>query len=258
MPTFFNYNKPAVDILRDLIYATNGFMLPATGVLYGTPLVVTPLVADPYQRDTVIEVSMDPSVPYQPWTGHRTVLYKRLSLANMVLPMGVTPIQVAALPTTTYAMLAVINAYFGLQLSEADVQNTTYTEANAFLLSAAPGSLAFEGSLDITTAVSVAGASPASDGISSTGSDGSSGSGSSGSSGSGSDGSSGSGSGSGSSGSGSGSSGSGSGSDGSGSGSGSSGAGTDGTDPVLGPDWEPDGESGAEAVGSTGTSTSSS
>jgi hypothetical protein len=245
---FFNYNKPAVDILRDLIYASNGFMLPATGVLYGTPIAVTPLVADRYQRDSIVKVTMDPALPYQPWKGHRTFLYKRLNLGD-VMPVAAssTPLSIASYPTNTYTLLALINEYYNMKLTQADVLNTTYTSiAGPFLITAAPGSLAFESS----SSLSVTGYTqpPPSSGSDGSGSDGS-GSGGSGSDGSGSGGSGSDGTGSDGSGSdGSGSDGSGgSGSDGSGgSGGGSSGAGTDGVDPTLGPDWEPNGESGAQ------------
>jgi hypothetical protein len=245
---FFNYNKPSVDILRDLIYASNGFMLPASGVLYDTPLAVTPLVADRYQRDSVIKVQMDPTVPYQQWRGHRTFLYKRLNFADLIpnVPWNVTPtpIPITTYPTNVYALLPQINAYYGLQLTEADVLNTSFASSAAtFQMTAAPGSVSWEG----TTYLPIQGYTPPTSGSGSggSGSDGTGGTGSGGTGGS--DGSSGSG-GSGSDGTGSdGTGGSGSGSDGTGgSGSGSGGAGTDGTDPAVGPDWEPNGESGVQ------------
>jgi hypothetical protein len=147
MPTpRYDYNKSSQDIIRDLIYSSNGFMLPATGVLYGIPSAITPLVADRYQRDTLIQLSMDPSIPSKLFRGSRSFLYKRIDLAQLI-PVAATPvpIQVASFPTDTYTLLAQINAYYGLKLSYADVQNITYTSIVGAIMAATLGSLAFEG-----------------------------------------------------------------------------------------------------------------
>lgn len=149
MSGYFNYNKPAVQILRDLIYATNGFMLPATGVLYDAPIPITPLVADRYQRDTVIKVQMDPTIPYQPWYGHCTFLYSRVQLGEFVpVQNPVVPIVIPAYPFSIWDILPLINAYYGLQLTTADVLDTTYTvAAYPITVYADPSSPTFSGSM---------------------------------------------------------------------------------------------------------------
>jgi hypothetical protein len=240
--TFFNYNKPAQQILQDLIFAANGFMLPDTGVTYGVPVAIT----SPQGRYSTLNSAIKVSIPYQPgaqYWGEKTFFYSRMDLANITAACNAMPIVVASYPTDTYTLLPQINAYYALQLSQADVENTVYeNSAQSFIMTAQTTSLIFIDAVNFTASVSGA-TGITSDG---TGSDGSSGSGGSSDGSSGSDGS-GSGSSDGSS-SGSGSSGSGSdGTSGQGDGGESSGTPTDGTSPDLGPIWCPDGESGAQA-----------
>jgi hypothetical protein len=243
--TFFNYDKPSEEILSDLIFAANGFRLPATGVTFGTPVAIP----GPSGYYSYLNTGVEVSIAWAPGVlnyGQKTFFYSRLNLGNATPVANPTPIVVASYPTDTYTLLPQINAYYGLQLGQGDVLNTTYATAAAdFLVTAAPGSLVWTPAtaLDITTVVSGAtgtggngtgtasgwtGLGPASSGVSSSsGSDGSSGSGGSGSGGSGS-----------------------SGSDGT-SGSGSSSGGCDGTDPVTQVCWEPNGESGAQDFSAT-------
>jgi hypothetical protein len=151
MPTpLCDYSKKSQDIIRDLIYASNGFMLPATGVLFGNPTSTTPLVADAYQRDTFVRLSMDPNVFPRRYRGSRTFLYKRIDLSTLKASASTpTPIQVISLPTDTYTLLNQINAYYGLQLAQADVQNITYGSVNGAVLAADVTSLAFQGYLTL-------------------------------------------------------------------------------------------------------------
>lgn len=250
--TFFNYNKPSQQILSDLIFATNGFRLPATGVTYGTPVAVPGPAGFYSYLNTGIEVS----IPYAPGVqnyGKQTFFYSRLNLGNAAPVTGATPIVVASYPTDTYTLLPQINAYYGLQLGQDDVLNTVYADNTVdFLITAAPGSLVWTPAtaLDVTTVVTGAtgtgghgtgtavgwtGLGQGSSGVAPITGDGTSGSGGSGSGGSGGSGS------------------------GSGSGSGGGTSGSDGVDPNVEPDFEPNGESGvcdlSETGGTSGTAT---
>jgi hypothetical protein len=149
MPTpLCDYSKKPQDIIRDLIYASNGFMLPATGVLYGVPTSTTPLVADAYQRDTFVQLSIDPNAYPRRYRGSRTFLYKRIDLGTLNALTSASPtILVTSLPTDSYTLLSQINACYGLQLSQADVQNITYGSVVGAVLAAEPTSLAFQGNL---------------------------------------------------------------------------------------------------------------
>jgi hypothetical protein len=244
--TFFNYDKPSQEILSDLIFATNGFRLPSTGVTYGAPVAI-PGTAGLY---SYVNSAITVSIPYAPGVqnyGEQTFFYSRLNLGNAAAVTNPTPIVVASYPTDTYTLLPQINAYYGLQLGESDVLNTTYANAAAdFLVTAAPGSLVWTPAtaLDVTTGVSGStgaggqgtgtasgwtGLGPASSGTGSSSSGGGSGSGGSG---------------------GNGGAGSGSGLPGSGVGAGS-GSGSDGVDPAVEPDFEPNGESGVDDLSET-------
>lgn len=171
---YFNFNKPAEQILRDLIFATNGFLVPAEGVLFGTPVAVTPLLGDRQQRNTTITIEMDASMPWQNLTGLQTLMYKRPSLADFVpVQSPVMPIVIASYPVTIWELLPQINAYYGLQLTEADVLNTEYdAPVYPIVMYAAPGSVAFTGSVVLNVQGVIAPVPPTSDGTSGTGSDG--------------------------------------------------------------------------------------
>jgi hypothetical protein len=243
--TFFNYDKPSQEILSDLIFATNGFRLPATGVTYGTPVAIAGTAGIYSYINTGIKVSI-PYAPGVPNYGEQTLFYSRLNLGNATPVTNPTPIVVASYPTDTYTLLPQINAYYGLQLGQSDVLNTSYANAAAdFLVTAAAGSLVWTPAtaLDVTTGVSGStgaggqgtgtasgwtGLGPGSSGTPASGGSGGSGSGGSG---------------------GSGGAGSGSGMPGSGSGAG---AGmSDGVDPAVEPDFEPNGESGVDDLSET-------
>lgn len=249
--TFFNYDKPSQEIIRDLIFYVNGFMLPETGVTYGAPAA---FAGPDTGYFSYLNTSVEVSIAYQPYVpnyGKRTFFYSRLNLGNAYPVTNPTPIVVASYPTDTYTLLPQINAYYGLQLGESDVLNTPYANAATdFLVTAAVTSLVWTpaSALDVTTSVAGAtgagghgtgtatgwtGLGPASSGVTPP----------SGGDGTGSDGTGGGGTGS-----------DGTGSDGSG-GSGSDGSGTDGTDPSVGPDWEPNGESGVQDDSELNTST---
>ncbi|WP_144106744.1 hypothetical protein [Paraburkholderia sp. BCC1886] len=162
-------NKSAQDLLRDRIFHSNGFLVPKTGMLYGVPKAVTPLPADVYERDTVIRVSVDPTVPFQRYRGEKCFLYKRTDLSTLTAVSSTpTPIAVASYPTTTYALLVQINAYYGLQLTEDDVQDITYASSLSPIMAATTTSLNYTGNLTLnltgTSSVSSDGVS-ASDGV---------------------------------------------------------------------------------------------
>ncbi len=149
----FKYNKPASQILNDLIFAANGFMLPPTGVTYGTPVAIPSPVGHYSYLNTAVSVSI-PYVPgVQNW-GEKTFFYSRLNLANMVAVPNAVPITVASYPTDTYTLLPQINAYYGLQLTAADVADVVYEDAaQSFILTALPGSLIVIDALNFTGSV---------------------------------------------------------------------------------------------------------
>lgn len=197
--TFFNYNKPTEELLSDLIFATNGFRLPTTGVTYGTPVSTITSTSAASQPNTSITVSIAWTQGIQNW-GEQTFYYMRPTLANQIGVAGAQPIAINSYPIDAWTLLPQINAYYGLQLTQADVLDTFYTSsAGPFILTAAPDSLIFTGSISLPIAGYTA---PSSDGT-----------------------------------------------------SGSDGVttpplnsdGSDGTDPDLQPDWEPNGESGVIA-----------
>jgi hypothetical protein len=176
--SYFNYNKPAEQILRDLIFATNGFLVPPQGILFGNPIAQTPLTGDRYQRDTVITIEADPAMPWQQLTGTQTLLYKRVNLADF-LPAAnasggtVVPIPITAYPTDIWTLLPLINAYYGLQLTQADVLNTPIpAPVWPITMTANPASPAFSGSVVLNIAGVTPPPPPTSDGTSGDGTSG--------------------------------------------------------------------------------------
>lgn len=145
MNAFYSLQKPSEQILRDLIYFTNGFKLPKEAV-FSQPAVRNQPPDEVDGSDTFVVAS----IPVSGWnrnTGDKTLYYRRLDLGQVQALPG-AQIVVNAFPFAIYDILDQINAALGLQLSQNDVLNTTYQDTSApVVLTAAPQSLVWKNSL---------------------------------------------------------------------------------------------------------------
>jgi hypothetical protein len=149
--------KTSEQLLRDLVFNTNGFHLPPDAT-FGTPTAFQPLPGDPWQADTFVEVSM-PQGCWRPVKGSRTLYYRRMNMANLQGLVGAT-LNLPEAPFLLSSQLAAINAYYGINLAAPDITDITYPEGTTqFVMQANPNSLAWEGQtvlnpLEIGTVIS--------------------------------------------------------------------------------------------------------
>jgi hypothetical protein len=141
-----NYDQPSQAIVTSLVYELYGVTIPANAV-WSAPLAYFPILEDTYQRDTAVTLTMpDGSVGV---TGQATIRYSRISLATLSTGNSF-PLSMETVPFTTEELLPQINYTYGLALTMDDVLNTTYTNPHGpFPLTAAPGSFAWKGILDL-------------------------------------------------------------------------------------------------------------
>lgn len=146
-----DYNRPSEQILLDLLFYTSGSAIPEGSLVFGTPTTFGPFQNDPFQRDTRVRVSVASS-PSARMRGTVTLQYARLWLDDFIPEFEQIPIEVATLPFTTYQILPMLNARYGLQLAEADVENDTFeVAAPTYAIRAKPSSLVWQGTLPIET-----------------------------------------------------------------------------------------------------------
>lgn len=139
----FDLNKPAKDILLDLIFFTNGIRFNDDEVDFGTPQALDATPDNPGDPNTFVPVFVPDTVDDR-YEGNTGFMYRRLSLAE-ITPVG-TAIVVPSFPTTTYELLPALNAFYGTQWTTDDLVNYTYMAAvNPMTITFKPGSLVYQG-----------------------------------------------------------------------------------------------------------------
>jgi len=141
----FDYDKPAVQILLDLIYLSNGIRFDEDELTFGTPQALDQRPDIDYDPNTFIMIHVNPLADFR-YAGSTGVMYRRATLLE-IPPVTMTPIPTPAYPFTTYDLLPAINAHYAVQLTEDDVVNSTYTDEDApLVVTMLPSSLCYQGS----------------------------------------------------------------------------------------------------------------
>jgi hypothetical protein len=150
--TFSIYHRTSRQILRDLVYFTSGFLIPERGVIYGNPVARRPLHGDLVQRDTVIQISTETAGAHRPRIrGSKAFWYRRIDLASIVPLHSHAPAPtITGYPVDTYSLLPAINEYYGLKLTQNDVERQAYGPAEVAYLVASHASLAFSGRVQLS------------------------------------------------------------------------------------------------------------
>lgn len=139
----YDLNKPAKDILLDLIFYSNGIRFYDDEVNFGLPQALDPRPDLDWDPNTFIPI-MVPDTVDDRYEGKTGFMYRRLSLSD-ITPVG-TAILVPSFPITTYQLLDALNAYYGTQWAQADLVNYTYLAAvNPITLTFAADSLCYQG-----------------------------------------------------------------------------------------------------------------
>lgn len=114
--------KPSEEIVRELIYFTNGVKFDSRDVTFGAPEVYPIAGFDTIERNTRLTVSPG---NISGFSGDRIVFYRRLDLKD-ITPVSLNSITIFELPVSTHQLLDQINLRYGLSLSVDDVQDVMY------------------------------------------------------------------------------------------------------------------------------------
>lgn len=147
----FDYNRPSLELVFDLIVSANGTALQKADVVFGTPQAFIPFESDPHKRNTRVVASAMLSETSR-LRGKVTLSYRRLDLEDFVPEFEDQQVSVTSLPFTAYQILEQINARYGLALEESDIVDAVYTQlAERYAIAADARSLAWIGELSIET-----------------------------------------------------------------------------------------------------------
>jgi len=146
-------------LLRDLIFAVNGFHLPAQAT-FGIPKALTPNTDDLTQNDTAVLVSM-PQTLYGGDTGSKWLYYRRMDLGRLT-PMNVSGILMTLdAAFSLSSILSQINNLYGTNLETSDIIDANYVAGNGpYTMQASSNSLAWEGQINVNVVLDLAAATP--------------------------------------------------------------------------------------------------
>lgn len=124
-----NFKRPAVDILCDLVYYSNGYRIPPPRVKFGTPMELDPRPDIEDDINSYIPAVVDPNFDARLDPNETGFLYTRIPLG--AIPMAEnTVITPPALPFKTSDILAQINLQLSTQLTMDDLEEDEYTSTD--------------------------------------------------------------------------------------------------------------------------------
>lgn len=120
MDTTYDYTKPELSLMLDLIRHSNGnFPITPAELSWSAPTAVDPLDHD--GRDTSALATITTSDRYR---GSGTYYYQRVPLRQLTPQCGMIPRLVIGMRPTLYENLAYINAALSLNLEQASVDDS--------------------------------------------------------------------------------------------------------------------------------------
>lgn len=128
----FDYNRPAVQIMLDLIFISNGVRFDDDEVVVGTP---QPLDQRPdlyWDPNTFVRVTVPDTVDAR-YEGETGFMYRRMTLRDLPLEEGKLPLPVPPFPFYTSDVLDDINAYYGTQVTIDDIEDQEYVDSTSGL-----------------------------------------------------------------------------------------------------------------------------
>lgn len=148
----YDFDRPEKLVICDLIYVSNKYRLQPPQVEFGLPkeLDQRPDIED--DPNSYIDAVVNPKYDHRMVPAETGFLYRRIPLAAL-RPADEHSIIPPAVPFTTYDILDQINAQFGVQLTEDDLENIEYTDMeDAFIIRAKPTSKIWTGWRNINVA----------------------------------------------------------------------------------------------------------
>lgn len=148
-----DYNKPAKELLLDLVYESNGIRFGVDDISFGPPEALDPRPDLDWDPNTFVPVEVVESVDVR-YEGETGFMYRRAPINEVTPVVGALPVKISAYPYQTLDVLAQINAYLGLALTPDEVINDTYTDASMpLIVRVADTALCFIGEITITDTV---------------------------------------------------------------------------------------------------------
>lgn len=124
----YDLNRPAIDILLELIYTTNRVLFFKGHIEFGDPVELDQRPDDDYDANTYIPITVDPLVDDR-YRGTTGVMYRRIPLTELEVK---SPIIIALdhFPFFPAEVLPLFNKKFGTKLTAEDIDNTEYDDPN--------------------------------------------------------------------------------------------------------------------------------
>lgn len=116
-----DFDRPAIDIVLDLIYITNQLRVPKDKVTFGLPEKLDQRPDVNLDANTFVPVDFDPSWDDR-YRGENGFLYRRLPL-SVLTPDPSVQLIAPDFPFYLHDLLPAIRAKFGAQFSAQDIEN---------------------------------------------------------------------------------------------------------------------------------------
>ena len=134
----YNFDRPETEIVCDLIYVANKYVIAPASVTFGDPKVQDPRPDIEEDPNTFIKATVKSNYDYRLTPANTGFLYTRLPLGAMRVRDD-TVIIPPSIPFKTHDILPQINRQLGTRLTTKDVENTEYTTLDDdFRLTAKP------------------------------------------------------------------------------------------------------------------------
>jgi hypothetical protein len=145
-----DYNKPAKELLLDLIFNSNGIRFGVDDISFGVAEKLDPRPDLDWDPNSFVPVEVVETVDTR-YEGATGFMYRRVPFNEVPAVVDPPPVRIPTYPFHTLDVLADINAYLGVQLEPSDVINDEYEDENTpFVVRLADGALCFTGEATIT------------------------------------------------------------------------------------------------------------
>jgi len=142
-----DFNRPAEEVLLDLIYISTKLQIPIHHIRFGLPMELDQRPDDDNDENTYIDIYIDPLFDDR-FAGNNGVMYRRLPFSEVEVKVDME-IHIDHYPFMPEELLSQINVKYGLKLTVKDIINEEHPSPDIpFKLRISPHSLIWYGSLD--------------------------------------------------------------------------------------------------------------
>jgi hypothetical protein len=142
-----DFNRPAEEVLIDLIYISTKFKVNIHHIKFGLPMELDQRPDIDNDENTFINIKIDPLYDNR-FSGANGVMYRRLPFEEVEVKVPME-IKIDHYPFFPEELLPQINVKYGLKLTVNDIDNTEHPSLDIpFKLKISPNSLIWIGALD--------------------------------------------------------------------------------------------------------------